>query len=209
MGHPLGKADLEYLLYTRCSACVRCLWFLLVVRSHAIIWCLQRGYHGEHREWQAGSTTLFWKDLWCNQTLCDSHPRAFSFAKNEDILIQALLTSNTLGEAFHLPLSMQAREEVWSLQLLTTEIDPSSDARDEWVCVWGNNSTKGLVSRKFYKHCFSSVHVDDAFAWIWRSKCTNKWKVFCWLLLADRLNTRNILHRRHYVLADDVDDPQV
>ena len=38
----------------------------------------------------------------------------------------------------------------------------------------------------------------DAFAWIWKGKNTPKIKFFCWLLLSDRLNTRNMLRRRHY-----------
>lgn len=45
---------------------------------------------------------------------------------------------------------------------------------------------------------------DKAFEWIWKSKCTNKWKVFAWLLLADRLNTRNLLRRKGMKLRDDV-----
>lgn len=33
--------------------------------------------------------------------------------------------------------------------------------------------------------------------WIWESKCTMKIKVFGWLLLIDRLNTRDMLDRKH------------
>mgnify|MGYP003702955895 CR=1 FL=1 len=33
--------------------------------------------------------------------------------------------------------------------------------------------------------------------WIWKSKCTMKVKVFRWLLLIDRLNTRDMLDRKH------------
>ena len=36
-----------------------------------------------------------------------------------------------------------------------------------------------------------------AFNWIWNSKCQPKHKVFLWLLLQDRLSTRNILRRRN------------
>lgn len=31
-----------------------------------------------------------------------------------------------------------------------------------------------------------------------------KIKVFLWLLLADRLNTRDMLHRRHYNIGSDL-----
>ena len=38
----------------------------------------------------------------------------------------------------------------------------------------------------------------ESFFWIWKSKCTPKLKFFCWLVLADRLNTRNMLRRRQF-----------
>lgn len=130
-----------------------------------------------------GSTTLFCKDLWNEQILCDSHPRAFSFALDEDLTVQKLLLSNSIGEAFHLPLSLQARDEV----------EPGCDTKDRWFCVWDDTGRKGFAPSEFYKFCFKDIQVDDAFSWIWKSKCTKKWKVFAWLLLADRLNTRNML----------------
>jgi hypothetical protein len=151
-----------------------------------------------------GSTTLFWKDLWNEQPLTESHPRAFSFARNEDITVQKLLTSTTIGEAFHLPMSLQAREEINSLQQLTMGLDPGNNQKDRWLCVWGNKESEMFKSSEYYKFCFRDVHVDEVFAWIWKSKCTNKWRVFAWLLLADRLNTRNMLRRRQYKLDGDV-----
>lgn len=62
-----------------------------------------------------GSMTLFWKDLWGEHTLCDFHSRAYSFARDEDASVQNMLKSETLGEAFHLSLSIQARDEVRSI----------------------------------------------------------------------------------------------
>jgi hypothetical protein len=38
------------------------------------------------------------------------------------------------------------------------------------------------------------------FKWLWKSKCQPKHKVFFWLLLKDRLNTRNILKRKNMQL---------
>jgi hypothetical protein len=39
-----------------------------------------------------------------------------------------------------------------------------------------------------------------SFSWLWKSKCTPKLKFFWWLVLVDRLNTRNMLPRRNYKL---------
>ena len=45
----------------------------------------------------------------------------------------------------------------------------------------------------------------QATKWIWKSKSTMKIEVFGWLLLSDRLNTRNMLKRRQYNIADNND----
>ena len=43
-----------------------------------------------------GATTLFWKDMWMCQILAETHPRAFSFAKDEDIFVAAFLGTTSL-----------------------------------------------------------------------------------------------------------------
>ena len=42
--------------------------------------------------------------------------------------------------------------------------------------------------------------VHPVFNWIWASPCQPKHKVFFWLLLKDRLSTRNILRRKHMAI---------
>jgi hypothetical protein len=39
--------------------------------------------------------------------------------------------------------------------------------------------------------------VHPAFTWLWHSICQQKHKVFFWLLLQDKLNTRGLLRRKH------------
>lgn len=70
---------------------------------------------------------------------------------------------------------------------------------DVWKCVWGGCFT----SSKFYSFCFRNEQVDEVFTWIWKTKCNMKWKVFAWLLMVDRVNTRNMLKRRQFALAND------
>ena len=45
--------------------------------------------------------------------------------------------------------------------------------------------------------------VDPIFKWIWKCSCTLKIRVFGWLLLMDRLNTRDMMQRRHWIIQDD------
>ncbi|XP_020174866.1 uncharacterized protein [Aegilops tauschii subsp. strangulata] len=146
-----------------------------------------------------GSSTLFWKDAWHGDILADSHPRLFSFAKHEDISVKMLLTSPTLGQNFYLPLLVQARDELDVLQTSLASLE-LTEVNDAWHTVWGSEE---LASSRFYLHCFRDMEADDVFKWIWKAKCTNKWKVFAWLLLADRLNTRGLLKRKHTKLRDD------
>ncbi|XP_073360031.1 uncharacterized protein [Aegilops tauschii subsp. strangulata] len=60
----------------------------------------------------SGTTALVWKDLLAGDVLASSHPHAFSFAMHEDGSVKNFLESTALSEAFHLPLSLQALNEV-------------------------------------------------------------------------------------------------
>ena len=59
------------------------------------------------------------------------------------------------------------------------------------------------TSAKFYKHIHSHIVVPKVFSWIWRSCCIMKSKVFAWLLLTDRLNTKDLLKRRNWNVTED------
>ena len=86
----------------------------------------------------AGDTILFWKDSWNTDTLQDRYPRAFLFARNPDVSVRHLLSSERLGEVFHLPLSVEAKNEVIQIQSETLEMALNED-RDVWSCVWGGD----------------------------------------------------------------------
>lgn len=148
-----------------------------------------------------GSTALFWKDLWLDEIIADTHPRAFSYNKIEDASVAEFLGIEDISQGFHLPLSAQAYEEVQDMQLLTASTSPDNATRDKWVCTWGES----FSSAKYYKFYFKDVTADKAFVWIWKSACTMKLKVFAWLILADRINTKNMLSRRHFNVGDNMD----
>ena len=75
----------------------------------------------------AGDTILFWKDKWNTEIFQDKYPRAFSFAKEPDISVRHLLSSEILGDVFHLPLSLEARNEVAGLQSETLDTSMTDD----------------------------------------------------------------------------------
>jgi hypothetical protein len=69
--------------------------------------------------------------------------------------------------------------------------------KDCWSYIWGKSE---YSSSKYYNLHFSSLQPPKPFIWIWDSQCSNKFRVFGWLLLMDRLNVRNILRRKKYKL---------
>src|SRR3954470_9174420 len=91
-------------------------------------------------------------------------------------------------------------EELRRLQRAAAEVQMTAGLKDSWDTIWQRGR---LVSSAFYLFCFRDEVADTAFQWIWKSSCTNKWKVFAWLLLSDRLNTRNMLRRRGMTLQDN------
>jgi hypothetical protein len=144
-----------------------------------------------------GSTVLFWKDNWEDGIHSDTYPRAFSFVNNEDASVQDFLTANSLADNFYLPLSPQAMEETRALQLAVAHVQMEPSNNDKWSYVWGSDV---YSPKSFYQYCFRELQPHITFSWLWKIKCIPKMKFFCWLILTDRLNTRNMLRRRHYTL---------
>ena len=68
-----------------------------------------------------------------------------------------------------------------------------TDLKDIWAFFWGISV---FSSKKGYQHFSGHRHVHVNFWWLWKSSCQNKHKVFFWLLLHNRLSTRNILRRK-------------
>ena len=93
-----------------------------------------------------GSTALFWKDLWADQLLQVSHPRAFSYAINEDISVKDFLSITSMSEAFHLPLLAQAHAEMRQLQEDTREMAVSNEP-DVWTYILG---TETYTAHRYY-----------------------------------------------------------
>ena len=68
---------------------------------------------------------------------------------------------------------------------------------DIWSYIWG---LAYFSSSKAYIHLTGHKVTHAAFKWLWKSACQNKHKVFLWLLLNDRLSTREMLKRRNMAI---------
>jgi hypothetical protein len=94
-------------------------------------------------------------------------------------------------------MTRQAHNEM--LQLAEDLLELSNDSHEEkdvWTFIWGHHVYS--VS-KFYHHHIKSIRPPITMLWIWKSKCIPRIKFFSWLLLNDRLNTRNMLRRKKYL----------
>jgi hypothetical protein len=146
------------------------------------------------------SAVLFWSDVWNDLLLQNKFPRLYSYAKNRNISVAQFLLNNHIEEQFHLPLSIQAFQEYQQLQDLIQNLQTSGNDKDIWEYTWGNTT---YTASRFYHLTFKNLQPPRPFVWIWNSKCSNKIKVFTWLLMMDRLNVRNILKRKHFKIEGD------
>jgi hypothetical protein len=76
-----------------------------------------------------------------------------------------------------------------SLAQLIDTIQGEADD-DIWVYIWGSPFFSYV---KAYKQLLGFRFVHPCHSWLWKAAPQKKHKVFFWLLIKDRLCTRNIL----------------
>jgi hypothetical protein len=92
-------------------------------------------------------------------------------------------------------MSRQAYNEFFEFSINLDQLrgEYNEEQSDVWTCNW----SRGLyAASKFYKRSFQDIQAQPPFLWIWQGKCMPKLKFFAWLLLVDRLNTRDVPRRR-------------
>jgi hypothetical protein len=90
---------------------------------------------------------------------------------------------------------MQAYDELLELEDFIGQVPFDPSAKDVWTFIWGNGS---YSSSKYYQMVFNNLDAHPIFNKMWTSRCTSRIKFFAWLLIVDRLNTQNMLLRRHF-----------
>jgi hypothetical protein len=123
-------------------------------------------------------------------------PQLFSYVLNEELFAKKVFDAEDISSLFYLPLSQIAYQKLLELKQMMQENSPS-DQLDVWKYCWGDNYTPA----QFYKLIHEHMKVPSVHKWLWKSCCMMKTKMFAWLLLSDRLNTRDLLQRRH--VTDD------
>jgi hypothetical protein len=146
-----------------------------------------------------GDSVGLWEDKIEQHPFLDVYPNLYDYVVNKKMSVKAGLALSDPLQMFRLPMNRSAYNEylVFKDDLEALRVD--NDQTDVWVCNWNS----GLyTSRKFYRNHFKEITPPSPFYWIWKAKCMPKIKFFAWLLLVDRLNTRDLLKRRHKHLEE-------
>jgi hypothetical protein len=145
-----------------------------------------------------GKTCLLWDDLWNGKIWKLEFPELHSFAKNKSISLEKAYGSPDLHALFSLPLSVEAHEQLQNLQLELSILD-INDQNDKWCYIWGSIH---YSSSKAYKYLTGHSQADQIYRLLWKTSCQGKHKIFFWLVLRDKLSTRNMIRRRGMHLED-------
>lgn len=141
---------------------------------------------------------MLWNDRWTDNLLKDKFLELFSFARKPKCSIKFFLEKE-VSNIFFLPLSSQASIQLDHLNAIMqiSNLNPSVD--DSWTYIW---DSANFTSSKAYKFITGTHQASPLFKWLWSAGNLRKHKFFFWLLLIDRLNTRNMLKRKNRHLDD-------
>lgn len=145
-----------------------------------------------------GNSVMLWDDLWSDSLIKDKYPELYSFARRPKYSIHYFL-DKSLSTIFFLPLSSEASSQLDSLNNLIQNSYWDNNSEDSWFYKWGSAS---FSTSKPYKALAGSQEASPLFKWLWAAGNLGKHKFFFWLLLIDRLNTRNMLRRKNRHLDD-------
>lgn len=141
-----------------------------------------------------GSSILFWKDNWVGDSLLQLMPNIAQFVRFPDMSIKEVHEASCLEDLLLIPISQAAASELDDLRDLISQFN-LTQGPDQRVFCWGNDR---YAANKLYKMAFASTPAPPIFRLAWKSKITPRIKFFAWLILLDRLNTRDMLTRRHF-----------
>jgi hypothetical protein len=142
---------------------------------------------------QDGRTVLLWHNLWTNSIRSSQSPKLFSFTTSKYFIVAQTSSLNNLHEIFQTPLFTEAYQQYMVLSSDLHEFHLMQD-RDIWSYIWGSST---FSIQKAYQSLSGTIPTHPALKLLWKNKCQPKHRVFFWLLLQNKLNTRDRLRSRH------------
>jgi hypothetical protein len=136
------------------------------------------------------------QDMWNGMIRMESYPELFSFATRTHITVQQAHEMEELYEIFQLLLTIEAFQQYSLLSIEITSLELNSNT-DEWKYILGSGQ---YSVQKAYRAMTGHMPTHPIFQNLWASKCQPKHTSFGWLLLHNKLNTRERLRSRHMAL---------
>jgi hypothetical protein len=96
-------------------------------------------------------------------------------------------------------LLVEASEQLNELQILLNDLQSDLNEASKWTYIWNSEVHS---SKKGYLQIIGINDTSPIFQWMWKTCARGRHKFFFWLLLNDRLNTRNLLKRQNMDLQD-------
>jgi len=118
--------------------------------------------------------------------------------KNKSISLSKALDTVDNINLFSLPMSIEAFNQFQDFQLELSAL-ALNQLNDNWSYIWGSTL---FSSSKAYRSLAGHSQVEPIFRWLWKTSCQGKHKFFFWLILKDRLSTRDMIRRRGMHLDD-------
>lgn len=135
---------------------------------------------------------MLWQDQWGANIIKDSLPELYSFARKPKCSLSFFIDKD-VSAIFFCPLSSQDAEQLTELSNIVDSLNLNLNVHDSWHYSWG---TSIYSSTKSYRILMGTHQASPLFKRLWKSGNLGKHRSFFWLLLNDRLNTRNILRRK-------------
>nr|CAE04648.2 OSJNBa0061G20.4 [Oryza sativa Japonica Group] len=147
---------------------------------------------------KSGNTCSIWYYVWADQPpLFHTMSRLCSFAQNQNASVSDFLSIEA-EENCTLPLSVQAFQEFQELTSSLVDIELVNE-NDAWSYIWGNMK---YSSQKFYALNFRAIKPPVHFLWLWKCNAVSNVKVFGWLLMMNRFNTKFMLDYKNCAPPD-------
>jgi hypothetical protein len=156
-----------------------------------------------------GAQTSFWKDCWVGSVpLCQSFPRLFSISLQQEASVASIWCPNGIS---NWKLIWRRRLFVWEtalldeLLLLLRAVTLSQEAdgwgwRPEQGGEYTVKSTYDFVSSLIIDRTVVSADLEMVFKWIWKCLVPSKVSGLVWMVLHDRVPTRDNLFRRKIIM---------
>jgi hypothetical protein len=140
-----------------------------------------------------GQTVLLWHDKWLDTSLISKFPELHSFVKNDLHTAATWISKGNPHQLLHTPLLELAYRQLNDLQGLVN-MHWSDQRRDEWK---GSGQGQHYSLIKMYKAIWPKTEGNFPFKWIWKTSNRLRYKIFFWLLLHDRVNSRNLARTKN------------